>query len=258
MSARRQFGRCLRALRTERGWTQRQLGAELNYSEQYVHHIESGFKTPARTLGVRVDEFFCVPGQLMAALCAEARKDQSEFGELTESEQSASAIRIYDGRLVPGLCQTRAYAASILDTVEGLEDRMRRQGVFTRTEPPECHIIISEATLYTLVGNETILREQLEFLIRPGAPWVLQVMPLAQGVHAASGGPLVLLDFESGAPATFADSVTGGTMVDDNDRVARLAKQWVRLTAEALSPKMSHDMTATVIMELAAEVDGVQ
>lgn len=49
--------------------TQRQLADALNYSEQYLRHVESGRRTPPQALGVRLDAQQCVeigtaPGQV--------------------------------------------------------------------------------------------------------------------------------------------------------------------------------------------------
>lgn len=128
---------------------------------------------------------------------------------------------------------------------------MERQGIFDRDEPPHLHVIISEAALYLEVGGPAVLREQLEQLVHPDAPWILQVMPDMAGAHSGTGGPVILLEFGGDeAPIAFADSAEDGTVVDDSARVTRYQRKWERMTAEALSPSMSAEMIRCVIAEL--------
>lgn len=128
--------------------------------------------------------------------------------------------------------------------------RLERQGIFTREEPPDVRVIISEGVLFVEVGGLAVLRRQLEWLIRPDAPWTVQIMPDSAGAHSGIGGPLTLLEFEDEDPVAFLDTMDAGTVVDDQIRVAGKFKTWERMTGEALSPDLSREMIAAVIADL--------
>jgi len=124
-----------------------------------------------------------------------------------------------------------------------------------RDEPPKLHVIIGESCLYHLIGSPEITRAQLEHIVRPGAPWKLQVMPFTQGVHEGLSGPLTLLNMRDEPPVAFVDSVTGGSLVDDPQQISRLFECWESISADAMSPSMSVELIRAVIEDMPEERD---
>lgn len=191
---------------------------------------------------------------MFATLREEAEADTTPFGELRESEQRAIAIRIWDTPGIPGLLQTEQYASALLSAPEDIAERMERQQIFTRDNPPHIHVIISEGALYNEIGGSAVLCAQLEHLIRPDAPWTLQVMPDSAGSATSLDGPLTLLEFDGEEPPiAFLASRNGGTVADDQRQVSEYYRQWERLISEALSPGLSREMIAAVIRDLSEE-----
>lgn len=62
------IGQRIRALRKQKTWTQAQLAEQVGTSEQYIRHLESGFRKPgrdtliavARVFGVAVDDLLTI------------------------------------------------------------------------------------------------------------------------------------------------------------------------------------------------------
>ena len=191
---------------------------------------------------------------MFATLRQRAEADTTPFGELRESEQRAIAIRTWDTPVIPGLLQIEPYAAALLGNTDLIAERMERQQIFSRDDPPHVHAIISESALHIQVGGPSILRAQLEYLIRPDAPWTLQVMPNKANWATAADGPLKLFEFAGNEPSVaFLSSRNGGTIADDPDMVGKYWRQWDRLTSEALSPTLSREMIERVIRDLSEE-----
>lgn len=243
------FASEMRRVREEKNMSIKELAEITRYKEASLRVFENAHRTPTVALAVGLDKAFGTPGTFVA-MQSEAEQDSSSFGELKESEQRATAIRIWDMR-IPGLLQVKRYASAMLANLEDVEERIERQGIFNREDPPHVHIIIGEDALYAEVGGTSVLREQLEHLIRPDAPWILQVMPDMAGAHTGMDGPLTLLEFEGDEPAiAYLDSRHGGTVADDADQVSGYWRDWERLTAEAMPPSLSHDMIWAVIQDL--------
>lgn len=250
MGFKEHFGREMKRLREAAGLTRKQLGEQVGYNHETIKSFETGHRTPTVQLAGRLDEIFGTSG-MFAELQKEAKQDGTPFGELRENEQRARAIRIWEMRAVPGLLQTPRYAKALLRDGAEVDARIERQGIFARDNPPHVHVIIGEGVLYMEFGGPSVLREQLAYLIRPDAPWTLQVMPDQAGSYTGSDGPLVLLDFPEGeAPIAFLDSRNRGTVVDDENQVSMYWQQWERMIAEALSPDLSREMIAAVIADL--------
>lgn len=253
MGFREHFSSEVRRLRDEHEMTTRDLAAQVGYSYDALKSFLTGHRTPTAKLATALDRVFNSPG-MFATLQEEAEADTTPFGELRESEQRATVIRIWHTPVIPGLLQTEAYASALLSTPKDIAERMERQQIFTRDSPPHVHVIISEGSLYNEIGGPAVLREQLEHLIRPDAPWILQVLPDIAGSATAADGPLFLFEFDGDEPPiAYLESRSGGTVVDDKAKVSEYWRQWDCLTAEALPPGLSREMIAAVIRDLSEE-----
>lgn len=244
------FASEMQRVREEVGLSRKQLAEAIGtYKEPSIRAVENGHRTPTIALAIGLDKVFGTHG-MFVAMQPEAETDGSPFGELKESEQRATSIRIWDMRVMPGLLQTEEYAFAVLGDRDAVGRRMQRQEIFSRETPPDVRVVIDEGLLYKEVGGPVVLRRQLEWLIRPDAPWTLQVLPDMAGAHNGMSGPLTLLEFADEAPIAFVDSRTGGTVVDDPDQVAAQWKDWERLVGDALPPDVSREMIREVIANL--------
>jgi hypothetical protein len=135
-----------------------------------------------------------------------------EFKDFVAFENEASHLYAYHALLVPGLLQTEDYARSSIShilrresddesVIERLEVRLKRQeSLLTRLDgehPPMLTQAIDEATLRRPVGGTTVMRAQLDHLLRLAErPTVhLVVVPLNLEGHPGLGGNFELLEF---------------------------------------------------------------
>jgi hypothetical protein len=92
--------------------------------------------------------------------------------QVLQFENEASAIRVFNFAVFPGLIQTRDYAASIIGAAGDempdktrsvrLEARMLRQEKMrNRPDPPQHLIVIDELLPQRMLGNAAIMAEQL-------------------------------------------------------------------------------------------------
>ena len=115
-------------------------------------------------------------------------------------EEAASTLRTYETHFVPGLLQTPDYARAVLasgmpplqghDLDRGVELRLRRQRVLSRSNPLRIWAVVEEAALLRHVGSEDVHRRQLEHLLEVTArPHIsVQLLPVANSAHALGGG----------------------------------------------------------------------
>ncbi|HEY0815168.1 MAG TPA: helix-turn-helix transcriptional regulator [Pseudonocardia sp.] len=130
-----------------------------------------------------------------------------------EFENDALGIRTYEPATIPGLLQTKAYAAALTELVfpdaeaddraRFVEFRLARQHVLNRSsEPLQFDAIIGEATIRRAIGGPSVMEEQLRSLlaeIDDGHDNVtVRIAPLTLSVRAAFGGPFVLMDLPDG------------------------------------------------------------
>jgi transcriptional regulator with XRE-family HTH domain len=190
--ARRRLRLALRRAREAAGRTQGEVAKALEWSLSKVNRIESGENTISnadleillRLLGVvGPDEV----GRLLEDARAARRRswwDRPEYRahlnpattRMFQFEGQASTIRTFQVAFVPGLLQTREYAASIIGAVAGdemsqetrrarLETRMRRRRqVLDRDDPPRYLVILDEFVPRRTVGDRAVMVEQLRFV----------------------------------------------------------------------------------------------
>ncbi|MEV5412688.1 helix-turn-helix transcriptional regulator [Thermopolyspora sp. NPDC052614] len=153
--------------------------------------------------------------QAIITLTREARKrgwwEETQYRDILGAaliglEWEASEIRTFETVLVPGLFQTRDYAAAVFragrvmdeqEVQRQVEARLTRQQLLDRDDPPAFWVIIDEAALRKHVGGPEVMRGQLRHLRalaeRPNIG--LQVLPDTAGAHMSMNGPFTILDY---------------------------------------------------------------
>ncbi|MFE9695421.1 helix-turn-helix domain-containing protein [Streptomyces sp. NPDC006270] len=172
-------------------------------------------------------------------------------------ENEAKSIWHLSNGVVPGLLQTRSYAAAIKATpgnaltpekvAEFLDMRMRRQQVLERKVPPTYHVVLDECVLRRKVGGPEVMVEQLDLLLdrRVEPNITIQVLPFDAGAYSATltsfivyGGPDPSLD------VIFIENAVGSLFLEEEG--SRLAYENARafLSSEALDPDSSAELIA--------------
>jgi transcriptional regulator with XRE-family HTH domain len=176
----------------------------------------------------------------------------SDYADLISLEGEARTIRSYEQELVPGLLQTPEYARAVIrvsrptDTAQEIgrlvEIRMERQEILTRSEPlpPRFNVVLSEGALRRPVGGYDVMREQLEYLMRPRdrANVTVQVLPFDAGVHPSMVGPFTTMAFPEpdDLGVVNVESATGSLFLEEPHELRVYEELWNTLQASALSP----------------------
>lgn len=275
---RRIIGRRLAGLRKARGLTHEQAAQAIQKGRSTIARIEEGRDgVRLRELDVRalLDLYgaSAEDSTLLLALTGETwngRKkswwhDYTEttmpafFGLYVSLEDSAERIKAYEVELVPGLLQTRAYAAQVHRVPEGYVDedesqrrvevRMARQSLLTRPRAPRLEVILNEAALQRMVGigGHGVAAEQAQRLIDASqqANISIRVVPFAHGLHGgmAASTPFTLLDFprdphsgeELEPTLAYVDTLTGALYLQKPNEVSAYMLTWEDLDRGALN-----------------------
>ena len=180
------------------------------------------------------------------------------LGSYVELEAEASAIRVFEPVLVPGLLQTEAYTRALIraslvvrDIEQRVVARMQRQALLEGDGAPGLWAVIDEAALTRPVGGAATMREQLDWLIRARDQQnvTIQVIRTAQGAHPGMDGSFVILDFANPdffAPVVFLEHATDGLYLEEPEEIARYTLMFDHLRAIALGPDESVTLMETV------------
>jgi transcriptional regulator with XRE-family HTH domain len=218
---RRALGRRLTRLRVATGKSRREVAeAKLGISEPTLHRIETG-KVPVTVANVRaLCWLYGVDESIADALSDLALgTSQEEWWDANPAipdwfklyvglEASASAVRTYEGEVVPGELQTEQYARAIYGAEQSLESdaterqvklRMQRQAAMASRHPkPHLVTVLGEGVLTRQVGGADVLAAQVEHLREAARQEHVEilVLPWSAGAHAAMAGAFRIMDFE--------------------------------------------------------------
>ncbi|MFC5153700.1 DUF5753 domain-containing protein [Streptomyces amakusaensis] len=146
-------------------------------------------------------------------------------------EAEAVGIRAYHPTVVHGLLQTEAYAKALFEVQRPVEDttaefvkrhvdlRMdRKQRVLTREDPVRLRFILGEAALRIPIGDEEVMREQYEEIIRLAREdhVSIQLLPFRRGYR--SNHDFAILDLGELPPRVQTDNAWGAVSTSDKPR----------------------------------------
>lgn len=262
---RRRLAAELRRLRDESGMSVTEAAKRLDWQASRLSRIEtrqSGIGAPDLR---KLLDLYAVEDEGYRAYLAELARRMnergwwqkyagmiiSEYADLISLEAEARTIRAYEQELVPGLVQTPAYARAVIrasrptDTAQEIdrrvEIRMERQEVLIRADPPppRFSVVLSEGALRRPVGGHDVMREQLEYLMRPRdrANVTVQVLPFDAGVHPAMVAPFTMITFPDpdDLGVVNVENATGALFLEDPEEVRFYDEIWGSLQANALS-----------------------
>jgi transcriptional regulator with XRE-family HTH domain len=276
---RRRLGHELRALRDARALTAEQVGNVLDWSPSKISRIETTqVKVTAVDLRALLDVYE-VEAERRAGLLELGRESRetgywiryqdqtpiATFADYIGFETEAVSLREYQSSLVPGLLQTKDYARAVLSAMRPddpqIDDRvalrLERQKILTRElDPVYYSAVIDEAALRRPLGGmrrQEVMAEQLEKLLQVAAlPRVtLQVLPFANGGHAALNGGFTILELPHGADPTvvYAESITFAQLMEEKDEVGFYIRTFESTRTEALGRDASIEIIRSVLRD---------
>jgi transcriptional regulator with XRE-family HTH domain len=174
---------------------------------------------------------------------ADTMHDPNWFAQYTRYERKADEVSAYSALVVHALLQTEDYAralitgAQMVDDIErAVEERLARQEILNRDQPPELRVFIKQSALEDPVGGTEVMRAQLAYLLDASERRniVIRVVPREVGAHPGVDGSFTLLDLPNGSYA-WSEAVGGGRLVSDPAKVREQRLRYDRIGADALS-----------------------
>src|SRR6266487_2306377 len=180
-------------------------------------------------------------------------------------EAEATAISTYQAEIVPGLLQTRRYAAALhrAELMNAAEEeierhvavRMERQARLTQADAPKLWVVLNEAVIRRMVGERAVMHEQLMKLTEvAGAPNItLQVLPFSAGAHASMDSAFSILSFDppTDGEIVYFEHTTCSLYLEKPDEVARYRLVYEHLRASSLSLDESRRLLTRTAEDLA-------
>lgn len=270
---RRRLSAELIALREQAGLTLQQVADKLEWSRAIVANLETGRTRYPQVSHVRLllDVYGVTDTQRREALFDLTRQARSKgwwtkYGDVLSGgyvgfESEASGICMYQPQVIPGLLQTRDYAAASAraglnspEVVDKIVDvRMKRQEIWKRDDPPRLWAVIDEAVIARGAGTE-MMREQIRHLVEMAeahSTITLQVLPFSAGAHAGLSGPFVILDFPNPADQAmvYLESRHDGLYLEDPQVVSDYRTVLGHVQVSALNPAESIAHLTSLIEE---------
>lgn len=266
---RRELGRLLKQLRTQRGWTAEQVGKWLRFSPSKMSRLETGHRgANARDINDLCDLYGVDDEQRRRLLELASEGKQRAwwqplglpYSRYVGLESEAVSISDFPLGFIPGLLQTADYARANVcavvpdmapDMVEQrVQGRMARQQLLDRENAPHFEAVVDESVLHRVVGSRAVMRAQLERLLelseRPKV--TLRVIPYSAGA-LPSGNKFIILRFASAEvqDVVFIESLTGDVYLDDPDEIETYNATFRTLIQLAASTDKTRAIIAAMI-----------
>ncbi|MYQ82269.1 MULTISPECIES: helix-turn-helix domain-containing protein [unclassified Streptomyces] len=180
----------LRNLRADAGLTGQQLAERLGWQGSKVSRLQSGRSQPSDD-DIRAWCRACDAEDEAADLIAASRQAQQMYTEWRRVQRTGlrgvqqartslydrtKVMRVYSSSVIPGMLQTRAYAAALLseiarfnrtpdDSAAAADARMERSQVIHRAGR-RFPILIEESVLHRQIGGPDVMADQLGHLLQ--------------------------------------------------------------------------------------------
>jgi hypothetical protein len=238
----RALGGMLRDARTERGIGLRAFANELGRDAGLLSRWETGDRVPKPTdvaqiltklgiCGERYDEIldFCYGAGDPRWLAVTLPDQHRMMTALLDFESTADAIIDVAPLLIPGLLQSTGYVRAIM-TAGGIPDgqvekrietRLGRRKTVTRKDPARLLTFIGESAIRQLIGDGTVMVEQLRHLQRMSElPNIdLRVVPSDVGWHPGLEGAFIIIESDEMNPVVHLEVRHSALFLHEEDDV---------------------------------------
>ncbi|MCA1655995.1 MAG: helix-turn-helix domain-containing protein [Pseudonocardiaceae bacterium] len=188
------------------------------------------------------------------------------FKRFLVMESEASDISVYENETVTGLFQTEDYARVLLQAGSPLagrqeidrqvELRTNRQRILDRTDapPPQLDVILHEAVLHRVIGDDKVMAAQLRHLLdlsESPSIW-LRVLPFRPNPTPnhdeafTARNSFTLLRLPDRGTVLYLEDFTGATYPEDANVIHQYATSYQRFRSAADDPDKSRLLIAKV------------
>ncbi|HVB44703.1 MAG TPA: helix-turn-helix transcriptional regulator [Streptosporangiaceae bacterium] len=276
---RRRLAAELHRLRQASKLTIEQVAEALEWSPGKVSKIENARVSVLPRDARKLLDLYGVPeGQERELLLALARESRErgwwqQYGEAVPEwfatyvglEAEAVTISTYQAEIVPGLLQTRRYAAALhrAELMNASDEeierhvavRMQRQERLTQPDAPRLWVVLNEAVIRRTVGERAVMHEQLVKLVEAAdAPNItLQVLPFSAGAHASMDSAFSIIGFDppTDGEIVYFEHPTCSLYLEKADEVARYRLVYEHLRASSLSMDESRRLLTRAAEDMA-------
>ncbi|MFE2888875.1 helix-turn-helix domain-containing protein [Streptomyces sp. NPDC059272] len=264
---RKRFAQELRRLRTQRGFSLRDLQKAVGWDASLFGKMESGGTLGGPEVVQALDQYYG-SGSLLLTLWEMAVGDPTQFKEqyrrymMLESE--ATSLWQYSVSIVPGLLQTDAYAREVLslggyrgkDLDRQVEARTGRRKLLERMDDsPPFRALLSETVLRTPLRDRQAWRRQLEYLVEAGErPDInIQVLPFDAGLSGLVSTDVMFLRLLDGTTVAYTENAHRGELIEENAPVEQLQRAYDAMRDVALSLPESQSFVLRMLEEVPCE-----
>ncbi|GAA2253282.1 helix-turn-helix transcriptional regulator [Actinomadura luteofluorescens] len=229
--------------RTQRGLSLAQTGMIVHVTRATVSNWEAGRLRPRDTYMRRLDQAWDTGGHFERLhMFACNGHDPDWFKQYIQYEEAADVLKMYHGKTVPALAQTKTYAEALLKAAGRADEaeteaksRMKRQDVLRRKQPPYLWILIDQEVLENVVGGREVMAEQLRYLLELAAAErvCVRVVPRASGWHPGHDGHFQVMTI-NGRGVSYAVAQVAGRLIEAGDESTLLEVRFDQIGALAL------------------------
>ncbi|WP_158566875.1 helix-turn-helix domain-containing protein [Actinomadura craniellae] len=229
-----------------------QCGKIISVARSTVSNMEAGRQRPQDDQMRALDERYGT-GILFQLLLWYARMahDPDWGRQLVKYEEQANLIKMYHGQVVPLVLQTDDYTWAYVKSgtpkdfeAEMAERIARKNNAFlSRKDSVEIWAVIDESVLARVVGDNQVMRGQLEHLLTVAdmPQVILRVIPFSSGAHLGVDGSLQILSLET-RDIAYSGAQNGGRLIEGPIEVRELSVKYDRIGAKAASEEASRDI----------------
>jgi len=264
---RRELGNLLRGYREAKGLTAAEVASALEVSPSQISRLETAQRQPVIMYVRELCKFYGLDDQATARLLRMARESREEgWGQRYDLESptatylsleaAAANIRDFENYVVPGLLQTRNYAAAVLEPLRSylgkervtqtVDSRVARQQILSGDNAVRFHAVVDEGVLYRQIGGAEVMRTQICRLIEvchlPNV--TIQILPFSIGAHPGLDGPFTVLSFTDVemSAITYTEGQLGQIFQDSADEVSHKVGIFGTLSNLAANPELSYSI----------------
>jgi transcriptional regulator with XRE-family HTH domain len=267
---RRRLAAELRRLRERAGFTGDEVADRLGWSASKISRIELHRTGIKQADLLRLLDLYGVADVHREGLVALARESSKagrleavasslpgEYAAFLYAEAEAKSVWTWDPQIIPGLLQTADYARAVMlrwddvfpvppgDIDRRVEARLLRQQVLHRQPPFVLSVVIDESVLYRRLGDNSIMREQLNRLIEIAElPNVtVQVLPL-DGIQSITTSAFIYMRFSEVHDVSLHDiaiieHLSGSDYVEDEEDTHKYFRLFRSLATKAVPERVS-------------------
>lgn len=243
-----------------KGWTQVQLGKQVSLTHSVISRFETGDNIPPADVAKSLDSALGANGRLL-----------DFWDQLNDNPDSAWVRKFFNlesratkvhqiAELIPPLLQNDSYTRSILqqnlayyggNLEEKVRFREQRRALLRKSPPLALSVVLGEAALHTVVGDDKVMRQQLLDLIDLTAydHIEVRVRPFDGMGHAYDGGSLVIFRLQNGDSAVYRPGGLRGLYVTSPATVAEYVTLYDHLNRDALDAEASRILIRKVVEE---------